>query len=298
MSIKINNFKKTHSINSYLNLVFTVLIVICVFVAVIINLLSQPSEIVQEVGLKTFRMYTVLSNMFVGITISMTIPFAVDGIRHKNYHLPRWIVNLIFISTTCVTLTFIISLTLLSAYAGFVKMMASGSNLFLHSIVPIVSIIGFLFINTYHNVKFKTTIYALIPIFIYAIIYLISAIFIGQENGGWRDHYHFNEFIPWYYIFIIVFALAFGIANLLRAIHNRMHKRDKLATEKYYQNAPEYNLPTIEEAIKKLAQENKKYDVGGEVIVPRRIIKFLENKYQSGKPIQELCNIYIDEYLV
>lgn len=298
MSIKINNFKKTHSINSYLNLVFTVLIVICVFVAVIINLLSQPSEIVQEVGLKTFRMYTVLSNMFVGITISMTIPFAVDGIRHKNYHLPRWIVNLIFISTTCVTLTFIISLTLLSAYAGFVKMMASGSNLFLHSIVPIVSIIGFLFINTYHNVKFKTTIYALIPIFIYAIIYLISAIFIGQENGGWRDHYHFNEFIPWYYIFIIVFALAFGIANLLRAIHNRMHKRDKLATEKYYQNAPEYNFPTIEEAIKKLAQENKKYDVGGEVIVPRRIIKFLENKYQSGKPIQELCNIYIDEYLV
>ena len=77
-----------------------------------------------------------------------------------------------------------------------------------------------------------------------------------------------------------------------------MHKRDKLATEKYYQNAPEYNFPTIEEAIKKLAQENKKYDVGGEVIVPRRIIKFLENKYQSGKPIQELCNIYIDEYLV
>ena len=298
MSIKINNFKKTHSINSYLNLVFTVLIVICVFVAIVINLLSPPSELVQEVGLKTFRMYTVLSNMFVGITISMTIPFAVDGIRHKNYHLPRWIVNLIFISTTCITLTFIISLTLLSAYAGFVKMMASGSNLFLHSIVPIVSIIGFLFINTYHNVKFKTTIYALIPIFIYAIIYLISAIFIGQENGGWRDHYHFNEFIPWYYIFVIVFALAFGIANLLRVIHNRMHKRDKLATEKYYQNAPEYNLPTIEEAIKKLAQENKKYDVGGEVIVPRRIIKFLENKYQSGKPIQELCNIYIDEYLV
>ena len=298
MSIKINNFKKTHSINSYLNLVFTVLIVICVFVAIVINLLSPPSELVQEVGLKTFRMYTVLSNMFVGITISMTIPFAVDGIRHKNYHLPRWIVNLIFISTTCITLTFIISLTLLSAYAGFVKMMASGSNLFLHSIVPIVSIIGFLFINTYHNVKFKTTIYALIPIFIYAIIYLISAIFIGQENGGWRDHYHFNEFIPWYYIFVIVFALAFGIANLLRVIHNRMHKRDKLATEKYYQNAPEYNLPTIEEAIKKLAQENKKYDAGGEVIVPRRIIKFLENKYQSGKPIQELCNIYIDEYLV
>ena len=298
MSSKISNFKKTHSINSYLNLLFSVLIVICIFVAIVINLLKAPTELVQEVGLKTFRMYTVLSNMFVGITISMTIPFAVDGIRYKNYHLPRWIVNLIFISTTCITLTFIISLTLLSAYAGFVEMMASGTNLFLHSIVPIISITGFLFVNTYHNVKFKTTFYAMIPIAIYAIVYLISAIFIGQENGGWRDHYHFNEFIPWYFVFVLIFALAFGIANLIRAIHNRMHKRDKIATEKYYQNAPEYNLPTIEEAIKKLAQENKKYDMGGEVIVPRRIIKFLENKYQSGKPIQELCNIYIDEYLV
>jgi hypothetical protein len=137
----------------------------------------------------------------------------------------------------------------------------------------------------------------LIPIAIYAIVYLISAIIIGQDNGGWRDHYHFNEFIPWYYVFVIIFAVAFGIANLLRAIHNHMHKRDKLATEKYYQNAPEYNLPTIEEAIKTLAKENKQYDAGGEVIVPRRIIKFLENKYQSGKSLQELCNIYIDEYL-
>lgn len=297
MPSKISNFKKTHSINSYLNLLFSVLVVVCIFVAIVINLLKAPTELVQEVGLKTFRMYTVLSNMFVGITISMTIPFAVDGIRQKNYHLPRWIVNLIFISTTCITLTFLVSLTLLSAYAGFVEMMASGTNLFLHSIVPIIAITGFLFINTYHNVKFKTTWLALIPIAIYAIVYLISAIIIGQDNGGWRDHYHFNEFIPWYYVFVIIFAVAFGIANLLRAIHNRMHKRDKLATEKYYQNAPEYNLPTIEEAIITLAKENKQYDAGGEVIVPRRIIKFLENKYQSGKSLQELCNIYIDEYL-
>lgn len=297
MPSKISNFKKTHSINSYLNLFFSILIVISIFVAIVINLLNVPTELVQEVGLKTFRMYTVLSNMFVGITISMTIPFAVDGIRQKNYHLPRWIVNLMFISTTCITLTFLVSLTLLSAFAGFVPMMASGTNLFLHSIVPIIAIIGFLFVNTYHNVKFKTTWLALIPIAIYAIVYLILAIIIGPENGGWRDHYHFNEFIPWYYIFVIMFALAFGIANLLRAIHNSMHKRDKLATEKYYQNALEYNLPTIEEAIKTLAKENKQYDEGGEVIVPRRIITFLENKYQSGKSFQELCNIYVDEYL-
>ena len=40
-------------------------------------------EIVQEVGLKTFRMFTVLPNMFVGVISAMSVPFAVDGIRLK-----------------------------------------------------------------------------------------------------------------------------------------------------------------------------------------------------------------------
>ena len=39
--------------------------------------------------------------------------------------------------------------------------------------------------------------------------------------------------------------------------------RDKLATERYYQNAEKYDLPTIEEAIQKLARENKDKDKGG-----------------------------------
>ena len=173
----------------------------------------------------------------------------------------------------------------------------SGSNLFLHTLVPIASIISFLFINTSHKVKFRTTIYALIPVIAYATVYLISAIFIGEDNGGWRDHYHFQELMPWYFVLILMLSVTFGISNLLRVVHNRMHKRDKLATEKYYQNAPEYDLPTIEKAIKKLAQENKQNDAGGEVVVPRRIIYFFENKYQSGKSISELSNIYINEYL-
>lgn len=297
MATKINNFKKTHALNSWLNLIFSIFIVVGVFVGVVINLLAMPNEFVKEVGVKTFRMFTVLSNMLVAFSVAMTIPFTVDGIRQKNYHLPRWIVNMTFISVTCVTITFIISLTLLSPYAGFVRMMASGSNLFLHTLVPIAAIIAFLFINTSHNVKFKTTLYALIPILAYAIVYLISAIFIGEDNGGWRDHYRFNEIIPWYFVFVIIFVLAFGVANLLRAVHNHMHRRDKSETEDFYINSTEYDLPTIEEAITKIAKENKQMDKGGEIIVPRRIIVFLEKKYQSKKPLHELCQIYIDEYL-
>ena len=297
MVAKIKGLQKTHSPNSWLNLIFSSVTVVLVFIAVVINLLATPTEIVEEVGVKTFRMFTVLSNMFVGVTAAMTVPFAVDGIREKNYHLPRWIVNLTFASVNCVTLTFLVALTILSPRAGFAEMMLVRSNLLLHTIVPVISILSFLLVNAYHTVKFRTTFFAVLPVFIYAMVYLVSAIFIGEENGGWRDHYRFLDLMPWYLILIIMMLLSFGIACLLRLGHNVMHRRDKLATERYYQSAAEYDLPSIEEVIRKLAQENKKLDLGGEVVVPRRIIKILEKKYASEKPLSYLCGVYLDEYL-
>ena len=84
-----NSLRKTHGVNSWLNLILSSLLVIFVFISIVINLLSTPTEAVEEVGLKTFRMFTVLSNMFVAITAAMSIPFAVDGIRQKNYQTTR-----------------------------------------------------------------------------------------------------------------------------------------------------------------------------------------------------------------
>ena len=297
MSTKISNFQKTHSINSWLNLILSTTIVVLVFISVVINLLATPDEFVKEVGVKTFRMFTVLSNMFVGISAAMTIPFAVDGIRQRNYHLPRWIVALTFSSVTCISLTFFVASTILSVKAGFAYIMLTGSNLFLHTITPIIAIVLFLFINAYHTIKFKTTFLAMAPMFAYAVVYFISAIVIGEENGGWRDHYRFEELMPWYFALILMLLLTFAIASFLRVIHNAMHRRDKRANELYYQTAPEYDLPTIEEAIQKIARENRDRDAGGEVIVPRRIVKFLEKKYQSNKPLSYLCGVYLEEYL-
>lgn len=297
MLAHVNRLQKTHSVNSWLNLIFSTTIVVCVFISIVINLLAVPTAIVEEVGVKTFRMFTVLSNMLVGVASAMTIPFAVDGIRQRNYHLPRWIVYLTFVSVSCITLTFLVALAILSPRAGFFEIMLDGKNLLLHTIIPIISIVLFLFVNAYHTIPFKATPLAVAPVFVYAMAYLILAIIIGEENGGWRDHYRFEELMPWYYVLVLMLLLSFGIACLLRAVHNHMHRRDKRATERYYQSAPEYDLATIEQAIRQLAVENKQRDAGGEVIVPRRIIRMLEKKYQSGSELSYLCGVYLDEYL-
>lgn len=295
--MNMKNFKKTHAINSWINLVLSVFIVICVFSSVVSNLLAEPNELVEEVGVKTFRMFTVLSNMLVGIAVAMSIPFAVDGIRERNYHLPRWIITLIYVSVNCITLTFLISLCLLSPSAGFVRIMASGTNLLLHTLVPISAICSFLFVNTYHTIKFRSVFIALSPVFLYAMIYLVSAIFIGESDGGWRDHYQFQKLMPWYFVLPCIMAVSFGIASLLRYVHNKMHALDKAATEGYYANAPEYDRPTVEEAVRALAREEKAHDKGGEVTVPRRLIRFIGKRYGGEKELSYLCGVYLDEYL-
>ena len=297
MEKEVHHSRKTHAVQSWLNLLLSIVVVIGVFASIVANLMSSPNELVQEVGLKTFRMFTVLSNMFVGITSAMTIPFAVDGLRQKNYHLPRLLMNLTLASVTAISVTFVIVLFVLSPQAGFVRIMLVNTNVMMHTTVPLVAILSFLFINTYHTIKFKTTFWAVIPVALYAMCYLVLAVVIGEDNGGWRDHYHFLDLMPWYCALVMILAVAFSLANLLRFVHNRMHQRDKSATVTYYQNAEAYDMQTIEEAIVKLAHENKRNDTGGEVIVPRRIISILEKKYESKKGLGYLCGIYLQEYL-
>lgn len=295
-----NNIKNAETMNalkSWVSLILSIFIIVAVFISVVQNLLSQPTELVQEVGIKTFRMYTVLSNMFLSVAAALSIPFAVDGIRNKNYHLPRWIVNLTFVAVSVIFLTFIVSLCILSPFVGFYEIMLEEGNLFLHTLVPLTAIILFMFINNYHNVKFKMCFVSLIPVFIYAVVYLISAIAIGEENGGWRDHYHFEEFLPWPLVALLLHSVAFGMSVVIRLCHNHTHKMDKIYTEKYYQESDKYNLPTIEEVIIKMAKDNKKNDQKGDLIIPRRIIIMLDKKYNSGKSLSELCKLYTDEYL-
>ena len=70
--------------------------------------------------------------------------------------------------------------------------------------------------------------------FFYFDAYLIVVILIGEEAGGWRDHYRFENLMPWYYILIVMLLLIFGIACRLRMLHNFMPSRDKLVKEWYY----------------------------------------------------------------
>ena len=268
-------------------------------IAVSSQLLIAPDELVQEVGWKSYHMFTILANMLMGAAAAMCIPFAVDGIRYHNYHLPRWYVDLMYTGVFCVALTFLIAVTVLSPAEGYYRMMIYSNNILFHTICPLMSVALFFFINTDHRIGFRSSVIAIMPVLLYTLVYLVMVFVIGEENGGWRDHYQVSrimEYLPLPLIVFILIIICLVLSNILRVTHNAVHARRKAAVEKYYQEADAFAYPDIQSAIKALADINRPRDMGGELMVPRRIMHMMENKYKSGLSAKEMCEIYINEY--
>ena len=270
-----------------------------VFLAVCDQLLSTPDAIVQEVGWKSYHMFTILANMFAGIAAALCIPYAVDGLRYDNYHLPRWVVNVLYMATTGVALTFLIAVTVLSPMTSYYRMILYSNNILFHTINPIIAILLFIFINSDHKVSFRSTFLAIAPVVLYAALYFVLVFVIGEENGGWRDHYQIQDitqYVPLPLVVLGMVLIAFAVALLLRTAHNSVHKKRKKQTVSYYQSAGEFDCPSIDSAIEALAARNRSRDPGGELTVPRRILGMMEEKYKSDLPLGELCRMYIDAY--
>ena len=292
-AIKTNRIRCIHAI------VLCSAISILVFLAISDQMLNTPDAIVQEVGWKSYHMFTILANMFMGLASAMCIPYAVDGLRYDNYHLPRWVVNVLFMATTGVALTLLIAITVLSPMTSFYRMMLFSNNILFHTINPILSILLFIFINSDHRVSLKSSVIAISPVVLYAVLYFVLVFMVGEEHGGWRDHYRIREitqYIPLPLVVLGMILIDFLVATCLRIAHNKVHERRKKELERSVQQWGESAGPDIPTAIQALAAHNRAKDAGGELIVPRRILTLMEKHYQSGLPMAELCGMYVDAY--
>lgn len=275
------------------------LLCVIVFLGVCEQLVFNPDADFPEVGWKSYHLFTILSNMLMAVSAAMCIPYAVDGMRNHNYHLPRWYVDLMFMGVTSVTITFVIAITILSAAVGFYHIMLWSNNFLLHTLGPLLAIAIFFIINPDHNVGFRKTFFAIGPVTAYGLVYIIMVFIIGEEAGGWRDHYQIStvtDYVPVPAAYLILLLIAFGIATALRVVHNAIHKKTKADLEKYYQTEEAFSYPDIESAIRALADYSRPFDKGGELTLPRRAMTILEKKYKSGLSMEEMCNIYLSEY--
>ena len=292
---EIINVRKINKMRWIAGIVMSSAVIILTLVAVSLNISNYYKDHSPESGLGTLRMFTTLSNLLAAAAAFMCLPFQIDGLKRDRYKLPSWIVMLLFIGAVGTFLTFMIAITVISISEGFVKTMFLRSNIFMHTINPIfISLLFTLIISDYKS-KFKVSLFSLIPVSLYAIMYYIMVF----ATGKWRDVYQTDRYIPWPVTLLLIILAAFGISQLLRVLHNNTNKYVTESIRRYYLETPDYDCVSLNNAVIKLAEKEAKfYSEGDDIYIPNDAIKLLAERYQeSTRPLDEACDIYLQNYL-
>ncbi len=275
-----------------LSLVSALIVVLCTCSGVVMNLTTLQDVNFDHMGIQTFCMFTVLSNILVAVGMSLVIPYTIDGLRKHYFHLPNWLIAFLLAGATAVTLTFLVSLFILAPFKGFV-LIFSGSRFFLHGVCPIFSLVAFSFFISDHYVSYPECMLSLIPVFIYAGVYYILAVLIGEENGGWNDFYGFATYVPVWIPAVLILPVTFGISASLRYFHNRSFMKMREVTVE-----DEYSEDYLKSEIIYLAKQNAAEDQPhSDIVIPRRFIKFLIENTDSDKTERDACIMYLNQFL-
>ena len=275
-------------------MISSIVVAVCVCVGVTMNLTTLYDVNFDHMGLRTFCMFTVNSNIFCGIAMMLTIPYTIDGMRKKDFHLPNWMVDFLLMGVTAVGLTFLVSLCVLAPVKGFV-LIFTGSRFFLHGLCPVLAIIAFCFIITNHVISIKESLIALLPVMLYAMVYYFMVEILGPDNGGWDDFYGFFTRIPSWISLLSFMPLTFGVATVIRLLHNRSCRRHMQWMAALI-NA-EFSDKTIREQIVYVAEGRRSEKKTGNIVIPVPLIVAMIKNSGDELDLEEACDIYLHTIL-
>ena len=270
------------------------IVAVCVIIGVTMNLVTIYDENFDHMGIRTFCMFTVNSNILAGLSMMLCLPYTIDGLRTGNYHLPDWVVIMMHITVSAVALTFLVSLCILAPVKGF-YLIFSGSRFFLHGVCPVLSIVTFCcFINS-HLVRFREAALGLVPVLLYGIVYVIMVVFIGEEHGGWNDFYGFVTRVPFWVSLPVILISATGIVLLLRFGHNAccLYRRKK--DSELYKAA--YGGSDLKKVIAEMARSQKREMKQKNPTVPVQMIGYMIENSSSDLDPDEGARIYFEEWM-
>ena len=269
-------------------------VVVCVCIGVTMNLTTLHDENFDHMGLRTFCMFTVNSNILAAAAMAMVIPYTLDGLRTHNYHMPRWIVVLVYAGVTAVSLTFLISLCILAPVKGFV-LIFSGSRFFLHGVCPILAFAAFCFFMSEKRLTLPDSLLALIPVAVYSALYYIMVVVIGEENGGWNDFYGFLTRLPHWVSLSLILPLTFGIATAIRILHNRSFDKRKGEEAAFFKAT--FGEADIRKIVGALARSHSASMKNADILIPTRVISIMLENNEGDCTMEELCELYLREYM-
>lgn len=212
------------------SLILNIIIVLLVIFATIFMFTGfkfMPGGSLLEVSkVEMFKFFTVDSNILMGIVSLIFIIYEKKLIKNKIKEIPKKVYILKLIATSGISLTFITTSFFLAPSYGFYAMF-NNSNLLFHLVVPVLSIITYIFFEKHDN-KYKYAILGIIPMFLYSIFYTTN-ILIHLNNGGLTFKYDFYGFLQGnlnnIYIVIPVIYLISYVISVLLVFGNRKIKK-------------------------------------------------------------------------
>lgn len=168
-----------------------------------------------------FRYFTVDSNILCAVSCVFFLVRALRG--HKNDG--KAVMLFRYAGTAAVTVTMMTVLLFLGPLYGYDSMFARW-NLWLHLLGPLLAIISFVWLERDGTFpEKKHLILSMLPVIVYGAVYLVMAVMIGKEKGGWPDFYGFNMGGKWYLSYAGMMAGSALIGIVLRKLRSVQKKK-------------------------------------------------------------------------
>ncbi len=186
------------------------------FVIVLLFFIDDP---VINNGWESFMFFTTDANILTAIASVVVAFFDIRVLRGKADAIPKYAELLKYIGVVSLMLTFsTVIFFLVPVYGAGYEL--GGTNFHVHLAAPMMSLFSFLFCEKRTKISFKESLFGLLPTAVYAAVYYVMVVAIGDENGGWIDFYTFNQNGHWFSFFVVLMAATFGICMLVRLTFN------------------------------------------------------------------------------
>ena len=205
-----------------LSLVSNAVIFFSTLICLVIFLVKGGEGNMKVSRFRCFVYFTVDSNVFAMLVSGVMMYFNIKGLAAGGaLELPQWAVVLKLVAATAVTLTFLVTATMLAPFAkdGYFSLF-TGTSFCMHFSTPVLAALSFILFEAGVKLDYIMILFALIPTVVYAIVYFIMVLVVGEEKGGWKDFYGFNKGGRWYVSAPVIIAMTALIAFVEILLHN------------------------------------------------------------------------------
>ena len=209
-----------------INLIIVLLVTVGCFLTFNGIRFMSNSTIYDVNGLSMFKFFTIDSNILIGIGSFVFIIYEILLMKNKTNKIPNFVFILKSSGVVSVVLTFVVTLFFLAptSKSGFFSLYLN-SNLFFHFIIPILSVISFVFYEGFES-KSINILHSTIPMMIYSLFYLINVL-LNTNGSVITTQYDFYNFLGGniyraLYVMPIIFLITYIMSYIILKINKNI----------------------------------------------------------------------------